>query len=131
VLVCDSIEDRAVYQVTPKLLLVYPVRVWRKSITPSQQRTSTGLRLHWSVRVAGGPRRCLADSGISASGRIKPEGPFTCGYFTASACAIKDTATSAAGTVRLPPAVIPVSGAAGTVRAIARASLQAPAGHAC
>jgi hypothetical protein len=116
------IEDRGVYQVAPKLLVVCPVRVRRKSINPSRQRTATGLRLLRFVRVAGGPRRDLADPGISGSGQTKPEGPFACGYFAASACAIWNTAAGADDTARRPPAVTPVGGATSTVRAVARGS---------
>lgn len=151
-LVCGSIEDRGICQVTPKLLVVCPVRMRRKPLSPSRQRASTGLRLLWSVRAAGLPRRSvplagvpqrdLADSGVPARGRIKPEGPFAASrvkpegrfasdYLPASTCAIRDTATGAADTARLPPGDVPVNGAASTVRAIARQSLWAPADDAC
>jgi len=115
---------------SPELLAVCPVQVTRDAIVPSQQRTSLGSQMFWSVPAGGGRRHELVAPGIFDSGPLGPGGSFLYTFFAAATYAVTDTRTGAAETVQVPPAVSPASGVTSTVYAITCASMQAPVGYA-
>jgi hypothetical protein len=114
----------------PEFLAVCPVQVTRDALVPSHSRTAIGSQLFWSVPATAGSWHELVAPGMFDSGTVGPGGSFEEDLFAAATYAVRDTATGATETVRVPAAVTPASGVTSTVFTVTCASLQAPAGYA-
>jgi hypothetical protein len=131
ILAYGSAPSPGTFAVPQTFIAVCPVQVTRDAIVPPDYRAPIGAQTFWSVPATGaGPRHELVAPGMFDSGPLRPGGSFAEDLFAAATYQVRDTATGATETMRVPAAVTPASGVTSTVFTVTCASLQAPAGYA-